>query len=106
MTASGDWSIEILPVSSARVLTVPGKMEGNGDEVIALSGAKPDLAIIQGNDQSRHFAVTSYGKSLDLLVNTTDPYDGKVIVASDTLFLEITATGSWSIEIASNFSFR
>lgn len=99
ITASGDWTIEILPLSSARQLIVPGGIQGTGDEVIFIIGS-PDIAAISGNAGSNYFGVLSYGLSgVDLLVNTTDPYTGAVIVGSDVFVLQITATGEWAIEI-------
>jgi len=97
--ATGEWTIEILPLSYSRVLNVPGSIEGSGDEVFFLDGSKPDLANIVGNDEGRHFAVISYGSYSDLLVNTTDVYSGTVIVDGDTLAIEVKAAGSWNIEI-------
>jgi hypothetical protein len=99
VSASDEWRIEVLPVSSAPVLTVPGSIDGKNDEVILVKGAKPDLAKIKGNADSRFFAVKSYGHSSDLLVNTTDPYEGTVIVSDDMVIIEIQAIGTWSIEI-------
>lgn len=97
--AEGKWKIEILPVAAAVKLNVPGKLEGKGDQVIVLSGSKPDTAKIQGNAVKRFFAVKSYGDISELLVNTVDPYDGEVIVDSSTLVLEVRAEGPWSIEV-------
>lgn len=99
VTAKGQWTIEILPLLSARSISVPGTITGKGDEVILLSGSKPDLAKIKGNSSGRYFGVTGYGNYSDLLINTTDPYEGTVILASDTIVLEIKASGEWSIEI-------
>jgi hypothetical protein len=101
INASCEWQINILPLLSVRSVTVPGTISGSGDDVIALVGGTPDLASIRGNSGSRFFAVTGYGNSLDLLVNTTDPYEGTVIVSSDTIILEIQGVGEWSIEITS-----
>lgn len=97
--AEGKWAIEILPVSSAVKLNVPGKLEGKGDQVIVLTGDKPDTAKIQGNAAKRFFGVKSYGDVSDLLVNTVEPYNGEVIVDSSTLVLEVRAEGGWSIEM-------
>lgn len=97
--AVGEWEIEILPISSARTLKVPGTIQGTGDDVIVLTGENPDIANIKGNAEGRFFAVTSYGVGVDLLVNTTDPYDGTVLVNPDASILEVNATGEWSIEI-------
>ncbi len=74
-------------------------MEGKGDQVIVLSGGKPDTAKIRGNAGKRFFAVKSYGDISDLLVNTVDPYDGEVLVDAGTLVLEVQAEGPWSIEV-------
>jgi hypothetical protein len=40
-----------------------------------------------------------YGSYADLLVNTTDPYEGTVPLASDTGVIEFEAVGPWSIEV-------
>lgn len=99
VTATGNWTIEVLPLASIRILSVPGKIEGNGDEVFALTGGVPDLGIIFGNSGSNHFAVKSYNGGRDLLVNTTDPYEGTVMMDSGTILIEVIAVGSWTIEI-------
>jgi len=101
ISARGPWTIELLPLTSVRRLNVPGVIEGLGDDVIALEGGTPVLAHIVGNAAERHFAVFSYSSGgRDLLVNTTDSYDGQVILDSDTFLLEITGTGPWSIEVS------
>lgn len=99
--AVGKWRIEILPMTSARVLEVPGKIEGNGDDVIVLRGGKPDIANITGNAASRFFAILGWDENgRDLLVNTTDVYDGQVLMSGSTFLLEITAEGKWTIDVA------
>ena len=97
--ASGDWKIELLQLSSLRVLLVPGIIEGKGDEVFLLGGETPDLAKIEGNSKSSHFAVLGYNGGRDLLVNTTDPYSGSVIINSKTMIIEVKSVGSWKIDI-------
>lgn len=98
--APGDWTIDILPLSEARVLVVPGRIEGEGDEVILLAGDTPDTAIISGNAESRYFGVLALGGTFpDLLVGETEPYEGMVAVDREAKILEIQAAGPWSIEI-------
>ena len=97
--AIGDWKIEVLPFSMAHTLNVPGVITGNGDDVILLAGGTPDLATVTGNEESRFFAVLGYGHGKDVLVNTTEPYQGTVILSPDTLVLEIQANGKWSIDV-------
>src|SRR5690606_17817533 len=96
VTAVGPWQIEVRPLTSARVIEAPGSLSGIGDEVLFIDG-EPDTALISGNAAGRHFAVHAYGDSIDLLVNTTDPYEGRVIVPRDALLLEITAEGAWEV---------
>lgn len=99
--AEGKWELQLMPLTSARQAVVPGTISGKDDDVIILTGANPDIAVIKGNAGSRHFAVIGYGEDSDLLVNTTDPYEGTVILNPDTLVLEVKAVGTWSIDISS-----
>jgi len=92
------------------------KYYGSGDQVIDVEKwPVPALVWIQGNAGSRHFAVTSYGPGssgpysyYDLLVNTTDPYEGISLMdyfywsfgdPEHTTRFEIKAMGAWKIEI-------
>lgn len=99
--ATGDWKIELLPITSAHLMVIPGEISGKGDDVILLlrGNFTPDLAKITGNASSRFFAVKSYGQSTDLLVNTGDPYEGTVVLSSDVIVLEVMASDSWTIKI-------
>lgn len=96
ITAEGEWYIELRPLSTARRVSAPGMIEGTGDDVFIVDG-EPDVAQISGNVDGRYFGVTGYGERANLLVNTTDPYDGRVIVARDVVLVEITAVGSWTV---------
>jgi hypothetical protein len=97
ISATGPWTMEILPLLEARTVRVPGTIEGSGDDVLLLVGDSPDLATITGNSAGRHFAIVGYSRSRNLLVNTTDPYDGTIRLDADTVILVIKATGPWSI---------
>ena len=104
VNASGDWVIEAIPLKLAwqdHVLNVPGTFEDSRDNVIFLGDNYPDRAKIQGNAHSGYFGVIAYNGGWDLLVNTTDPYDGTVKLHRDSYALEIKATGPWSISISS-----
>lgn len=95
----GEWSINILPVTEANTLPVPGVYEGEGDNVLILDGVA-DTATISGNSAGSSFVVLGYSStSFDLLANTTEPYEGEVIVNPDTIVLEIEAVGPWSISV-------
>lgn len=98
VTASGDWQIEVLPLLEHGLWAdVPGRVAGSGDAVLLLNGAA-DTATISGNPDNRHFAVESYGDSVDLLVNTTDPYTGQVLVPPRARILVVSAEGEWAME--------
>ncbi len=98
ISADGEWRVELRSLRDAQTVEVPGSIEGAGDYVFLLDG-EPSAAEIEGNQQSRHFAVHGYGRSGHLLVNTTDPYEGRVRVESDVLVITVTAVGDWSIEL-------
>jgi len=106
---AGDWSITLYPLApipevDAHRMDVPGTYEGSGDDVIILAGAAntPDLANVSGNAAGRFFAVmawvTSRGSD-QLLINTTEAYEGTVILDPTTLALEVNAVGAWSVEV-------
>ena len=102
VSATGDWSATIRPITTARTLEVPGRIDGTGDDVIKLAGSEPDIATISGNQDERHFSVIAYygSRSPDLLVNTTDVYQGQVVISNGAIILDVSAADNWSIEIA------
>lgn len=81
----------------------PIVISGKGDDIKVFAGVNESaIARIKGNSGSRHFAVVNYdgeGNYLDLLVNTTEPYEGIVLLDSETAEFEISATGAWEIEV-------
>ena len=86
---------------SIEQLSIPGTITGSRDYVFEIVGRTPDTAHIIGNLDSRYFGVKTYDESgyLDLLLNTTDPFDGVVIVDSGSELFEVNVEGSWEIEI-------
>jgi hypothetical protein len=98
--ATSGWTIDVEPLEGARRGSSPGVVEGDNDDVIIVS-PNPSRAHIVGNSGGQYFGVTSYGTSRGLLVNTTDPYDGTVLVPSNANFaFEIRAVGHWRIEFS------
>ncbi len=96
ITAVGFCTVEVLPLSAAGVADVPGIITGQSDDVVLISGT-PGTTQIIGNADSRHFAVVSYGVFRDLLVNTTEPYDRRIGIPPDAIFLEVDVEGRWTI---------
>jgi hypothetical protein len=97
--SSGDWTIEVLPLSMTRHENIPGTITGKGDDVVYLTGGTPDILIIDASITSRNFIIFAWGDDRDLVVNEIAPYTGTVIVSSSTMLLEIKADGDWSIEV-------
>jgi hypothetical protein len=99
ITASGQWEIRVLPLNQITRLNIPGTYNGVGDDVIEISGGTPDLLSVNASNASHNFAVLGHGNYSDLLINEIAPYSGTVILSSDTIILEIIATGSWSFQV-------
>jgi len=104
----GDWSITLLPLApipevKRHWIGLPGTYKGEGDDVIILIGSNtPDLANVSGNASKYHFAVlawTAKRGSDQLLINTTDPYEGTVILDPTTFAIEVKAVGAWTVEV-------
>lgn len=93
------------------VIPEPIIYSGSGDDVVDLD--IPDdfgeyVFQIAGNEEGRHFSVVSYNSAeeySELLVNTSDPYEGVTVDASqDVARLEVRATGEWSITVTSLYA--
>jgi hypothetical protein len=99
ITAGGEWRIEVLPFSMARMESIPGIIQGVGDDVILVGGGAADLMKIDASQASRNFAIWTYGDDRDLAVNEIAPYTGTVAIDRTTVIIVVIATGSWTIEI-------
>jgi hypothetical protein len=95
------------PVPQPPPVAEPTVFTGTGDTVVAITkpGGAPGtvLATITGNDAGPHFAVHGVDGDQDLLVNTTDPYSGTVLLDADaggTTQLQVSASGPWSITLS------
>lgn len=106
VTATGEWRIEVIPLTASMYalqyhVEVPGTEEGTGDDVLVLRGQTPDIARISGNEAANHFAVRAYSvdEGIELLVNTTELYDGMILLDPSTVLLEVIASDSWTIQV-------
>lgn len=100
--ATGSWEITYYPLNHPFVhaLSVPGEFSGSGDDVILLSGKRPDLGIIDGASKGNFIVIAyRYTKYLDLLVNEIGSYSGTVIVPAEADILVVEATGPWTIKV-------
>lgn len=82
----------------------PIALSGSGDSVVDITATGPMIAKISGNSENSFFAVTaldSDNQPIDLLVNTTEAYQGTRPLNLDkpTAKFEIKASGPWTIEL-------
>lgn len=97
--APGAWEVELKAIQDTEVADAPGTIEGSGDDVFIVDGS-PETVKIEGNEEASHFSVHAYEMPLgrgDLLVNTTDPYDGRSRISSEVELMAITAVGDWEV---------
>ncbi len=97
IAASSSWEIEILPLSAAPELKIPGSYEGNGSIVILLDG-NPKSATIDA--EAGYFSLwVGSNEEYYSLVDTNDKYTGTLDLYPDIYILEIRAGGPWKIQI-------
>lgn len=96
--AQGGWTIEILSLADMPLVTNGESFNGSGDTVLQVSTSGLTTAQIVGNSESRYFGVRAWTDGgRDGLVNTTDPYDGRVRIPNGAVLIEVEAIGEWSI---------
>lgn len=101
--SQGRWEIKVLPFSDLRNVKKGTSISGNGDCVFLFSpeNGNAGIAHITGNYSNKYFGVIGYNKNLDRIdafVNTTEKYDGKVLLRGNPQVFEIKATGPWTIQ--------
>lgn len=89
------------PTAEPTPAPTPTVFEGKGDKILEDINVNGQMCTVHFTTKStRHTAVKFHpaSGSYDLLVNTTDPYDGYTLI-SDSGRLEITCNSSWTVEI-------
>lgn len=96
ITADGNWTITISPVSAAPALAV----SGTGDAVYLYDAGTGALAAT--HDGSSNFVVQEEtGKTLSfgLLINEIGPYSGTVPLGSGPSVITVQADGNWTLRV-------
>ena len=94
------WTIEVLPLSAAMHLTIPGAIHGADDAVVVLEGAfAPDLLTVDAPTATGDFSVLAYGAQRDQVIGAVGPYAGTVSIRRDTIVLAVKAHGPWRLEV-------
>ena len=100
--AEGDWTIEILPVTSAPQVGTKN-VSGTGSAVV--KWAKPSTGykkIAFTNDGEGAFIVRpidARGKERISMVLNVGPYNGSVLLPTGTRYLKITSDGNWTFNV-------
>jgi hypothetical protein len=94
VTADGNWSVIIAPISSAPELAVPGG--ATGDQVYKYDGAAGNWAL--ANQGQGNFVVAQYGGTIpNLAVNEIGAYSGTVPMTAGPSVIEIQSDGAWTV---------
>lgn len=97
---AGQWNIVVLPLSSAMHLTIPGSIQGAGDDIVVLDGPfAPDLLTVDASTSIGDLSVFAYGEQRDQVIGAVAPYAGTVSIRRDTSVLAVKARGPWRLEI-------
>lgn len=93
----GPWHIELRPLDTLVGVGAGETRVHRGDDVFVVRDA--DTLTISGNAESRYMGVHAYDVDdgdIELLVNTTDPYQGEVI-APETAIVVVQSETDWSV---------
>lgn len=95
------WQIDVLPLSVALHVAVPGAIQGAGDDVVVLEGPyNPDLLSVDASIAAGDFSVYAFGAQRDQVIGTTAPYTGTVSIPHDTTVLVVKSAGPWRLDIS------
>ena len=99
--AEGAWHIYLFENSAIRVFdTIDGTISGSGDDVFVLPAPHGRVAEIEGNAVAGYFGVTMYTTTQrKLLVNSTEPYKGTVLLGGEFAMIVVTASDDWTFAI-------
>ena len=102
VNAKNSWSISVKSLYDCQYGMKGTTVKGTGDDVILFYSDKgrSATATIKGNTGEDYFGIIGYDKSgnrIAAYVNTTDKYDGKVLLKGEPVIFEINATGEWEI---------
>ena len=71
----------------------------SGDYVLVLGGGIPDLALVKKEMAIGNFRILGYGRSIEVLVDSTESLDGVFSINPDIVVLEIQAQGEWTLNV-------
>ena len=99
ITGVGEWEVEIIEIFDAPFLDMPGNLTQSGDYVLVLGGGLPDSALVKKEEAIGNFRILGYGRSIEVLVDSTGSLDGVFSINPDIVVLEIQAQGEWTLDV-------
>jgi hypothetical protein len=100
--SGGTWTVQVEPLTAAPSIPASGRFEGEGDTVLVDSSPPTSPFVVSFTHEGEHnFAVEAWnGTGYALLANAVGPYEGSTVgVAAGTAIYDITADGTWTLEI-------
>ena len=96
--ASGAWTVNVFPLvrEYLHVLTLPGKYEGQGDDVLYFDG-EPASGTFEAK-RGGFFAVFAFAEKRVELVNTNKPYSGQLDFPPGTSLIVVNSTYEWTLD--------
>lgn len=99
INAECDWTITVASAYAMPVVKSGEVYQGTGDTVLCLDSDVSKISI-QGNAESSYFGVITHGvDGPELLVNTTEPYQGTVKTNGTPSAIQVYASGLWALGI-------
>lgn len=100
VSADGNWTITIKPLSSATVWT-GNSITGSGDTVVKVpKKTKPGNKLGMQHTGTSNFSIISYsskGKYLTLKANEIGDYSGTKTFGTSAMYLGVETEGSWTL---------
>jgi hypothetical protein len=102
VSAEGNWTIEIKPLSKATSWNGKKTLTGTGDAVIKVpAGTKAGNKLVMTHAGENYFSVKTYtskGKYDSLKVTTVGTYSGKKTFGSKAKFIVVSGTDEWTLK--------
>jgi len=101
VSAEGNWTISIMPLSKATSWNGKKAITGTGDAVIKVpAGTKAGNKLVMTHAGENYFSVKTYtskGKYDSLKVTTAGVYSGKKTFGGKAKFIVVSASDEWSL---------
>lgn len=98
--ATGAWTITAKSIYTVPTMRQGVTHTGENDTVLLYLDGEARFLTASGNAGGNYFSVWAHGiDGSELLINTTEPYEGKSIISKEPIVIEVNATGEWSLTI-------